>query len=92
MSTSNIDTDKLAKTMEGLLGIRKSADDSKNVLLKVYKWKKGAILYEDDEIINYSLVRRLKQRISNEIIDINRVVNVKVHQNKDDLIFWISLK
>jgi hypothetical protein len=56
------------------------------------QWKKGAILYEDDEIVNYSLARRLKMLISREMLDVNHVINIKIDRKKDDLIFRIEVK
>lgn len=88
---SRVDTDRLANELKRRLSIQSSID-TEGVLLKIMQWKKGAILYEDDEIVNYSLARRLKMLISREMLDVNNVINIKIDQKKDDLIFRVDLK
>jgi len=92
-SQLNLDTDTrgcLANKLERLLSIQNPIDDSKKGSLKI-EWKKGAILYEDDEIVNYSLAQRLKTILSKEMIDTNHVANITIDKKKDDLIFQIKL-
>jgi predicted transglutaminase-like protease len=92
---SKLDTDRLARLENELkrrLSIQSSTIDAEGVSLKIMHWKKGAILYEDDEIVNYSLARRLKILISREMLDVNQVINIKIDQKKDDLIFRVDLK
>jgi predicted transglutaminase-like protease len=88
---SRVDTDRLANELKRRLSIQSSID-TEGVSLKIMQWKKGAILYEDDEIVNYSLARRLKMLISDEMLDANHVVNIKIDRKKDDLIFRVDLK
>lgn len=90
-SSSKLDTDKLANEMKRLLSIQRSTDDTKSASLKILQWKKGAILYEDDEIVNYSLAQRLKLIISGEMLDLNHVANIEIDRKKDDLIFRVKL-
>ena len=92
---SKLDTDGLARLENELkrrLSIQSSTIDKEGVSLKIMQWKKGAILYEDDEIVNYSLARRLKMLISREMLDVNHVTNIKIDLKKDDLIFRVDLK
>jgi hypothetical protein len=78
--------------MKRRLNIQSSTIDTESVSFKIMQWKKGAILYEDDEIVNYSLARRLKMLISREMLDVNHVINIKIDRKKDDLIFRIEVK
>jgi predicted transglutaminase-like protease len=89
---SELDTDKVANKLKTLLSIQNPTDDPEKGSLKILEWKKGAILYEDDEIVNYSLAQRLKTILSKEMIDINHVTNITIDKKKDDLIFQIKLK
>jgi predicted transglutaminase-like protease len=91
VNSSEPDTVKMAKEMKELLNIHGSLDNPKRDSLTIMKWKMGAILYDDDEIVNYSLAQRLKTEMSNEMIDINRVTNLAVDWKKDDLIFRVEL-
>jgi len=83
---------RLADELKRRLSIQSSTVDTEGVSFKIMQWKKGAILYEDDEIVNYSLARRLKMLISREMLDVNRVTNIKIDRKKDDLIFRVDLK
>ena len=87
-SKTNTDTEKLAMKMEKLLNIRKQTDDKVISQLRI-PWKKGAILYEDNEMVDFSLARRLKMKISNELIGINQITRIDIERNKDDLMFLI---
>jgi predicted transglutaminase-like protease len=94
-SQLNLDTDTLgrvANKLERLLSVQNPTHGPKKGSLKLWEWKKGAILYEDDEIVNYSLAQRLKTILSKEMIDINHVANITIDKKKDDLIFRIKLK
>lgn len=91
-NSSELDKDKLAYELERLLCIQRSKYNLEKNPIVMLHWKKGAILYKDDEIVNYSIAQRLKKIISNEIIEINRVANIRIDQNKDDLIFQAELK
>jgi predicted transglutaminase-like protease len=89
---SELDRDTVANKLKTLLSIQNPTDDSRKGSLKTVEWKKGAILYEDDEIVNYSIAQRLKMILSKEMIDINHVADITIDKNKDDLIFQIKLK
>jgi len=89
---SELDTDAVANKLKTLLSIQNPINDLKKGSLKILEWKKGATLYEDDEIVNYSLAQRLKTILSKEMIDINHVANITMDKKKDDLIFQIKLK
>jgi predicted transglutaminase-like protease len=89
---SELDRETVANKLETLLGIQNPIDDPKRVSLKILEWKKGAILCEDDEIVNYSIAQRLKTILSREMVEINQVANITIDKKKDDLIFQIKLK
>lgn len=79
--------EKLATEMMTLLNIEEQTDD-KAVSLEI-PWKKGAILYEDNEVVNYSLARRLETKISSELIRRSQITRIEISQQKDDLTFLI---
>lgn len=84
---SELNTEKLAKTISELLNIKEQLDD-KAISLEI-PWKKGAILYEDNEIVNFSLARLLEMKISSELIRINQIKRIEISRQKDDLTFLI---
>lgn len=82
-----LNTERLAKKMVDLLNIKKQIADGA-ISLEI-PWKNGVILYEEDELVDYSLARWLKRKISNELIKINRITKIEIKRQKDDLIFLI---
>lgn len=91
-SQSKLDLDKLSSRLEQTLGIPNSRDNSKVNSIEILELKKGAKLYEDDEIVNYSIARRLETIISRERLDKNQIVHIEIKRSKDDLIFLAHLK
>lgn len=90
---SEFDKDTVANKLRTFLSIQNPTDDQKkSSWLKILEWKKGAVLYEDDEIVDYSLGQRLSTILSKQMIDINHVADIKIDKKKDDLIFHIKLK
>jgi predicted transglutaminase-like protease len=88
-NASKLDTEKLAKKMMELLNIKEQTDEEAVLLRVPILWKKGVIKYEDDEMVNYSLARYLKMRISSELMRINQIVGIELERQKDDLMFLI---
>ena len=86
--------EELAMEMSKLLNISKERKgDKEGSSLKLPRWKKGAILYSmNDEIVNYSLVRALKKKISAELIELNRITKLEIQEKNDNLEFQISFK
>ena len=92
ITISKLDTEKLSAEMSRRLGIHNLiAKASNSLTITVFQWKKGAILYENDVIVNSSLENRLRAILS-ETVDTNRIANLKIGQKKKDLIFQIELK
>jgi predicted transglutaminase-like protease len=93
-SSAQLDTERLADEMKRLLGIQSSLDETKWESLKVLQWKNGGILYEDDEIVNYSLARRLNMKISSQIMDLKQLTGIEINREQDDLVFqvWFKMK
>lgn len=89
---SELNVEKLAKKMTELLNIKEQPDDKTISLQKPIPWKNGAILYEDNEIVNYSLARRLKAEFSGEMFELSQIAKLEAIQDKNDLIFRISSK
>ncbi len=86
---SELNTRNLAKRMTELLNIKEQQDDKTNSLQKPIRipWKNGAILYEENEMVDYSLARWLETKISRELIRINQIT--RIEKEKDDLTFLI---
>lgn len=91
-SSPKLDMDKLTNKLEKLLNIQSLPDASRKDSLKIIEWKNGAILYEDDEIVNYSLAQRFSTMLSRETLDIDHVANITIDRKKDDLIFKVATK
>jgi predicted transglutaminase-like protease len=85
-------TEKLATEMMKLLNIREQATEADLLSLEILRWKNGATLYEDNEIVNYSLARRLKVEIFGAILEPSQIARLGIIQDKNDLTFRISLK
>jgi predicted transglutaminase-like protease len=81
----------LEKELERQLNVHRSTKDAEGDPIKLLHWKKGAKLYSDDEIVNYSLSQRLKTIISAQAIEVKLIKRIIVEQNKDDLIFLLGL-
>jgi predicted transglutaminase-like protease len=91
-NSSGLDKDRLASELERLLNIQRLKVRSEKSPILILHWKKGAVLYEDDEIVNYSIAQRLKKMLSNGKLDVNQLANIRIDLDKDDLIFWAELK
>ncbi|MCW4045794.1 MAG: hypothetical protein NWE94_09805 [Candidatus Bathyarchaeota archaeon] len=89
---SELDPCKLSSKLEQIMGIQSSTDYSRDNSLQIMKLTKGAKLYEDDEIINYSIARRLESVICDEILDKNQIAHIEVKREKDDLVFLVYMK
>jgi len=88
---SSVNTDRLAIEMKSRLSIQSPKKDTQVASMKILHWKKGAVLYEDDEIVNYSLARRLETLLSDEKLDTNQVKNIKIEKKNEDLIFRVDI-
>lgn len=87
--TTSFDTKELAKRMTKLLDIREQTDVEASLLEMQIPLKKGATLYEDNEMVNYSLARWLETKISRELIRINQTSGIEVVRHDGDLMFLI---
>jgi predicted transglutaminase-like protease len=87
-----IDVEKLV-TMKvtGLFKIDKPRD-SKSGLRLTIPWKNGEILYEDDELVNYSLFRMLEAKISEEMVETSQVTKIEAKRDGSDLMFFVSFE
>jgi hypothetical protein len=75
-----------------LLNITEQMSEVNMRSLEILRWKKGAILYEDNEIVNYSLARLLKLKISDEMLETSQIAKLEIIPDKEDLRFRISFK
>ena len=75
--------------MTKLLDIREQTDVDASLLEMQIPLKKGATLYEDNEMVNYSLARWLETKISRELIRINQISGIEVVRHDGDLMFLI---
>lgn len=80
--------------MTELLNIKEQTDDKTISLQKPIPipWKNGAILYEENEMTDYSLSRYLETKISSELIRIDQITKIEISPHKDDLTFLIRFR
>ena len=90
-NTGSLDILKIVANMRKLLEIKESITDEALSILEI-RWKKGSILYEDEEIVNYSLSRWLRAKISSEVLELNKITKLEVVQDKNDIIFRVGFK
>jgi predicted transglutaminase-like protease len=91
---SELNTENLTKRMTELLNIKEQPDDKTISLQKPIPipWKNGAILYEENEMTDYSLARYLETKISSELVKINKIARIETSRYKNDLIFQIHVR
>ena len=82
---------KLTQTMIDLLKIKEQTNDTSDLIATV-RLKKGMILYQDDALVNYSILRWLQTRISMELIDLSQISKLEVVSEKDDIVFLIHFR
>lgn len=82
INKSRLDIKKLAVKMEKLLNVGGNQTGTKTVPMTLGK---GAIRYEDDEIVNYSLARLIKLKASSELVNIDKITGIEIERHKDDL-------
>lgn len=90
--TTSFDTKELAKRMTKLLDIREQTGVGASLLEMKILLKRGATLYEDNEMVNYSLARRLKTKISGEMLELCQVTKLEITRDRDDLTFRIIFR
>ncbi len=87
---------ELTSELSELLNIPKKDDGKmRNGLLTIElpKWTNGADLYSmNDEIVNYSLARSLKRKISNQLIDLSQIESIQAKPEYEHLIFQITFR
>jgi predicted transglutaminase-like protease len=84
------DIEQLHHKMITLLNIKEETDDKASSV--EIPWKKGAKLYEDNEIVDYSLAKLLEMKISNEMIKTNQITRIEISPKSDDLMFKIYFR
>jgi hypothetical protein len=58
---------------------------------KVITWKKGSLLYPmNDEIVSYSLARRIRYEVTNDLILDLEKIRIELQENGEDLNFLIK--
>jgi predicted transglutaminase-like protease len=87
--TTSFDTKELAKRMTKLLDIRGQTGVDASLLETQIPLKRGATLYEDNEMVNYSLARFLRMQISKALISPSQITRIEVVRHDGDLIFLI---
>ena len=85
-TTAPLDTRKLATRMTELLNVENEGVNEPTLVLNI-PWKKGAVMYEDNELVNYSLARRLKTKTSTELIKGRQIKRIEVDRQDDDITF-----
>jgi predicted transglutaminase-like protease len=85
-------TEKLAIEMAKLLNVKEQTSNANWSSLEILRWKKGGMLYEDNEIVNYSLSQLIKNEILGERLELSQITKLEVIQDKNDLIFRVRFK
>jgi len=77
--------------MSKLLGVPFGWENSSSSQIEISKWRKGIKMYlAGDEIVNYSLARAIKKKMSNELIDFYKAKRVCIKRDKDDLVLSVE--
>lgn len=87
ISKPRVDTEKLAYKMENLLNVKRGRVGNKTVKIRLIK-----NLYEDDEMVNYSLARYIKMKAADGIVDIERLTKIEAAIEKDDIIILLHYR
>lgn len=85
---------KISERMTELLNIGEQSHDRAIPHQKTIPipWKNGVILYEENEMTDYSLARFLTMKISGELIRVNQITRVETSLDENDLIFQIHVR
>ncbi len=87
-STNSIDLASLKKDLFKILNVNEEIA-SNLTPVKVLNWRKGALLYTmNDDLVNYSLVQRIKLESLNELAKLEKVT-LEIEKKNDDLNFLI---
>ena len=78
--------------LEQKLGIQSPRDNSSTTPIQLLEFEKGKKLYEDDEVVNYSIARRLEAIMLRERLKTSQIAHLKIKEEKDDFIFLAYLK
>lgn len=87
--TTSFDTKELAKRMTKLLDIREQTSVDSSLLKMKILLKRGATLYEDNEMVNHSLARFLRMQISKALISPSQITEIEISRQNYDLKFLI---
>jgi predicted transglutaminase-like protease len=69
---------ELSLKFSGLLNIEERPVFADAIAVENLLWEKGADLYNNNEIIDYSLARLLKIKISNDIVETNQITKLRL--------------
>lgn len=80
-----VDTEELAEGVAKDLGIEQSREgDSPDSEITM---ENHASLYDDDEIVRYSMIRAIKNRLSDELSgNVDKVSRIEIEQDEEDLV------
>jgi len=87
---SDINTVKLTDEITKTLGLKQSSyNENKCHKIELHNY---SIYYDNDEIINYSLLRAIKKRLENEFCGkLDRILKINISQNERNLIVIVYL-
>ncbi|WP_175059065.1 transglutaminase-like domain-containing protein [Thermococcus sp. 2319x1] len=90
LSIPIVDVNSLNKRLLEELGIEKMTVSNKVEKIKSIRLKDMALKYENDEIVEYSMVRAFKNKILNEFCgDIKKITKIAVQQDGKDIVLNI---
>jgi len=80
-----IDTEYLVKKLA--LDLRINQISENNVLTAIITLKNFALCFDRDEIVEYSLIKAIKNRLENEFCgNLGKIARIEIKQNREDLI------
>ncbi len=80
-----IDTKYIVKKLENDLRIGQISEN--NVLTAIIPLKNFALCYDRDEIVEYSLIKAIKNKLENEFCgNLDKITGIEIKQNNEDLI------
>ncbi|MCW4038525.1 MAG: hypothetical protein NWF13_07310 [Candidatus Bathyarchaeota archaeon] len=81
------DIKTLTLKMARLLNVKGKQTDDRTLEIC---WKNGFMLYEDDEIVNYSLARAIRMKATDKVVNTNTINEIQIEHKDNDLIFLLN--
>lgn len=88
-----LDTSLLTKRLSKLLNINGGKTKSKSEVLPIRNFRKFKLYYEDDDIINYSFARLIKNIVGNEYLGNGKITKLDIKkQGKEGITIYCTVE